>query len=96
MTGFYFTRYRIAQIWPTLLMSDKHFGQILQELRDFDSTFRQAYDQAFQQYEFENNAPKNALYVKLSDTITEERRLFITNGIRSFFQNDQMLLTDLR
>lgn len=77
-------------------MSDKHFGQILQELRDFDSTFRQAYDQAFQQYEFENNAPKNALYVKLSDTITEERRLFITNGIRSFFQNDQMLLTDLR
>lgn len=96
ITGFYFTSYRIAQIWPSVLMSEDHFGQILQELRDFDSTFRNAFEEAFQKYEFENGAPKSSLFVKLSDTISDERRLFISNGIRAFFQDDYMVLLDLK
>lgn len=96
LTGFYFTRYRIAQLWPTILMSDKHFGLILEELRDYDEPFREAYYAAFGSYGFENGAPKASLFVKLNTTISDERRLFISNGIRSFFRTDQMVLIDLK
>lgn len=96
LSGFYFTRYRIAQLWPTILMSDEDFGEILKELREYDKTFREAYDDAFNSYEFANDSPKASLFVKLDPQISDDRRLFVTNGIRSFFRDDQMVLSDLK
>lgn len=40
--------------------------------------------------------PKYKLFVKLDNTISEERRDYIANGIRSYFKDDQTILLDLQ
>lgn len=47
-------------------------------------------------WEFSDNVPKLKIYVKLDDTISDDRRDFIANGIRSFFRDDRTILLDLK
>ena len=41
-----------------------------------------------------NDIPKYRMFVKLSPDISDERREFIANGIRSYFRNDITVLLD--
>lgn len=45
-------------------------------------------------YNLSNGIPKNKLFVKLSPGISEVRRDFIANGIRSYFRGDFTVLLD--
>jgi len=46
----------------------------------------------FKTFDFNNDVPKDILFVKLKKDISNTRKAFISNGIRSFFRNDQMRL----
>lgn len=65
------------------------------DLQIRDAAFKATYDKKFGSYQFENDCPKNQLFVKLKPGISPERRAFVSNGIRSFFRDDQMLLVDV-
>ena len=41
-----------------------------------------------------NNVPKAKCFVKLAPSITDDRRDFISNGIRSSFRNDMTIVLD--
>ena len=41
-----------------------------------------------------NDIPKYRMFVKLSPDISDERREFLANGIRSYFRNDITVLLD--
>jgi len=48
------------------------------------------------QWDFKDDIPKLKLYVKLDDDISDTRRDFIANGIRSYFRDDRCILLDLK
>jgi ABC-type antimicrobial peptide transport system permease subunit len=45
-------------------------------------------------YNFTNNIPKEMLFVTLDPDISDDRRNFIANGIRSYFRDDLTVLID--
>lgn len=45
-------------------------------------------------YDISHGIPKNKLFVKLSPTITQSRRDYLANGIRSYFRGDFTVLLD--
>ena len=45
-------------------------------------------------YNFTNGIPKTKLFVKLKAQISEERRHFISNGLRSFLRNEGAIVLD--
>lgn len=57
---------------------------------------RVKYNELISEYNFTNGVPKYKLFVKLDNTISEERRDYIANGIRSYFKDDQTVLLDLQ
>lgn len=57
---------------------------------------RPKYNDLLSQYNFTYGVPKYKIFVKLNDSISEERRDFIANGIRSYFKDDQTVLLDLQ
>ena len=46
-------------------------------------------------YNFTNDIPKYKMFVKLSSNVTDDRREFIADGIRSYFRDDRTILLDL-
>lgn len=57
---------------------------------------RPKYNDIISEYNFTYGVPKYKIFVKLNNTISEARRDFIANGIRSFFKDDQTVLLDLQ
>ena len=45
---------------------------------------------------FKDDIPKKILYVKLKTDISDERKRFITNGIKSFFKGQNISLYDVK
>ena len=88
MSGFFFMRFRIAQDRATILVSELLFGQILRDLKNEDPTFERKFNEMFKTFDFNNDVPKDVLFVKLKKDISKSRKAFISNGIRSFFRND--------
>ena len=41
-----------------------------------------------------NNVPKMKCFVKLAPSISDDRRDYISNGIRSSFRNDMTIVMD--
>ena len=46
-------------------------------------------------YNFTDDIPKVKIFVKLGANITEDRKDFVANGIRSFFRDDATILLDV-
>ena len=55
-----------------------------------------SYNKLMSSYNFSSSdgLPKEYLFISLNETISDERRSFITNGIRSYFRDDLTLLLD--
>ena len=51
------------------------------------TTVSAAYAKILANYTFSNDIPKNRLYVRLSSSISSDRRNFISNSIREFFKD---------
>lgn len=47
-------------------------------------------------YNFSNDVPKYKMFVKLNDSISDDRREQIADGIRSFFRDERTLLLDMK
>lgn len=45
-------------------------------------------------YNFTDDLPKDGAFINLNDSISDDRRAFITNGLRSFFKDDLTMLVD--
>lgn len=63
-------------------------------MRKYDPSYKERFDDLFLSSEFVDDVPKNILYVKLASNITEERKQFIMNGVKSFFKGQEMRLFD--
>lgn len=55
---------------------------------------RDRYDELYGQYNFTDGLPKEFIVVNLNESLSADRRAFITNGIRAFFKDDLTLLLD--
>jgi hypothetical protein len=67
-------------------------------LKDFFSMYLRSeenYNKMIATYNFTNDIPKYKMFVKLNPNITDERREFIADGIRSYFRDDRTILLDL-
>lgn len=58
--------------------------------------YRQNFYDLISQYNFTNSVPKGGLFVKLDPSITQQRRDFVANGIRSFFRTPTTVLFDMK
>lgn len=47
-------------------------------------------------YNFTNDIPKYKVFVKLNQTISDERRAQLADGIRSYFRDERTLLLDMK
>ena len=47
-------------------------------------------------YNFTNGVPKTDLYIRLDPDAPQDRRDYISNGVRAFFRNDQLFILDLK
>ena len=69
--------------------------EILEDyLQANNDTVRKNFEELISSYNMSNNVPKWKLFVKLAPDISDERRDFIANGIRSSFRNDMTILLD--
>ena len=96
MPGFYFTGARNAVVFNKGLISELQYMEILEDVFELVPGSRQKFDDMVEKFgmKWTNNIPKYKLYVKLSPSISAERREFVANGIRSFFQDDVTVLLD--
>lgn len=93
--GWFFTAYQSAQFFSQQLISEP---QMVSLLKDFFSMYLNAednYNDMIASYNFTNDIPKYKMFVRLSSNITDERREFIADGIRSYFRDDRTILLDL-
>lgn len=68
-------------------------------LHDFFGMYLRAednYKNMIATYNFTNDIPKYKMFVKLNDSISDDRREFIADGIRSYFRDDRTILLDLK
>ena len=69
--------------------------EILEDyLQANNETVRKNFEELISSYNMSNNVPKWKLFVKLAPDISDERRDYIANGIRSSFRNDMTILLD--
>ena len=52
------------------------------------------YNKLLSNYNFTDGLIKDMVFINLNKSISDERRSFITNGIRAFFRDDLTLLLD--
>lgn len=43
-----------------------------------------------------NDVPKYKLFIKLNETISDDRREQIADGVRSFFRDERTILLDMK
>lgn len=92
--GFYFTGNRNAVVFNKGMISEEQYWEILQDVFALIPEAERKFNKTIEGYEFANNVPKYKLYVKLSPSITAERREYVANGIRSKYRNDLTVLLD--
>lgn len=96
MPGWVFTSYQSAQFFSQQLISERQYRQLLEDYMTLNPETRPKYNEIISEYNFTYGVPKYKIFVKLNSTISEARRDFIANGIRSFFKDDQTVLLDLQ
>ena len=79
---FTFSSYKEIALRSTLLISEDQFNDILQALFSAIPGMEDLYNNLISSYTFTNNVPKLNLIVTLAKNITDERRNYISNGLR--------------
>ena len=69
--------------------------ELLDDFFDKNEDAIEKYNSTIADYDFQNGIPKYKLFVKLAPNITNDRREYIANGIRSYFKGDGTVLIDL-
>lgn len=95
MPGWFFTAYQSAQFFSQQLVSEQQLKSIIQDFFDMYPGSRENYYNMIATYNFTNDIPKYKMFVKLNPNITDDRREFIADGIRSYFRDDRTILLDL-
>lgn len=67
---------------------------MVDEVLNLNPSIRTAYEDIIKDYNFTDGIPKDNLFVKLSPDISDYRREYIANGIRSYFRDDTTILID--
>ena len=47
-------------------------------------------------YNLTKGIPKSKIFIKMSPDASQERRDFVSNGVRSFFRDDITVILDIR
>lgn len=68
--------------------------QILEDFFETNPKTKPVFEELIKSYNMSNNVPKFKVFVKLDPSISDDRRDFISNGIRSSFRNDMTVLVD--
>jgi len=95
LPGWYFTAYQSAQFFSQQLISEVQYRALINDFMKTEKNSKKAYDDIISSYNFTEGVPKYKIFVKLNDTISAERKDYISNGIRAFFRDDQTILLDL-
>ena len=91
-----FSSYQFIQFIATCLISETHYKMILDDFianNDLQEVYQ---SEILDSYNFTNDIPKSDLYIRMDDSATQDRRDYITNGVRAFFRNDSLFMLDLK
>lgn len=69
--------------------------ELMDDFFDKNEDTLEKYNSTIADYDFVNGIPKYKIFVKLAPNITNDRREYIANGIRSYFKGDGTVLLDL-
>ena len=93
--GFTFSGLNTIQLrGNTALMSMTQFKQFIEDTYSANSEAEDRVTSKTAGYTFYDGIPKQTLFVKLNPDISEDRRAFITNGIRNYFQDQTSYLLE--
>ena len=76
------------------MVSELDYVQLLEDFFAVYPESREKYKEMIGTYNMTHDIPKYRMFVKLSPDISDERREFLANGIRSYFRNDITVLLD--
>jgi hypothetical protein len=77
LPGWYFTAYQSAQFFSQQLVSETQYKALIEDFiqtSDKPEELRQNYADMINTYNFTNDIPKYKVFVKLNQTISDERR----------------------
>jgi len=80
--GLFMTGYINPLIAQAQLISEVQYKSMIDDFLKVEQKARKPYADILKRYNFTNGVPKTKLFVKLNQTISQERRDFISNGIR--------------
>lgn len=96
MPAFLFSKFRQVMYFATIVISDVQYAEILQQVLQTNSYMRGKYDELIAEKNYTNGVPKIYLLVKLKEGIDDQRRKYLSNGIRSFFTDELTFLVDMK
>ena len=67
---------------------------LIQDIIGDDPVRKQKYEDKIKGYNFTNGIPKDYVFIKLNDSLSDDRRNYISNGIRAYFKDDLTILVD--
>ena len=75
-------------------MTKNQYKQLLDDFIERNPSALGPYEEMIKGYNLTYDIPKFRLFVKLAPNITDERRDYVANGIRSYFKDDWSVLLD--
>lgn len=96
LPGFYYTAYATAQFYNQPIVSQPDYRVLLDDFMADDPAKRVKFERMISSYNFTDDIPKLKVFIKLADDISDDRKDFIANGVRSFFRDDGTILLDVK
>ena len=94
LPGFAFSALNTIVAANQALISLDAFEAFAQDLYARNSTYEQNVRDATKKFQFKNDIPKSALYVKLTPGISRAQRVVVSNGLRSYFLTQATQMVD--
>jgi ABC-type antimicrobial peptide transport system permease subunit len=89
--------YQAAENFAMTLTGMDQYKMLMKDfIKRKGKTAQDKYDALNKQYNFTSGVPYFRLYVNLAKNTTQDRRDFISNGIRSFFKDDFTVMLDMK
>jgi len=89
-----FTSYGLVQWYSNVLVNERHYKALLEDYFEKNRGTEDAFETLIKSYNFTNDVPKFKMFVRLAPNITEERKDFISNGIRSYLRGETQVVLD--
>ena len=90
--GYTFSGLNTIIVMNQALIGMNEYQTFVDDLFRYNATYAEILLNNTSTYQFNDNIPKQNLYIKFRDGVTKQERDFVSNGIRNYFQDETSYL----